>query len=132
MDESIHFELGGYSEIADGSAVVLSDVVLTMPELATLGTVGLDEQNGNDLALSVYPNPMKDRCIVQYGLSGEGRVSFMVYDMLGNTVKTIEEGRQGIGQHEIELKGLASGMYVGRLVVSGVQEKVQIVKIVVE
>ena len=132
MNEPIGLGLGGYSELADGSAIILGDVELSMPELVTLAVESLEEQDGEGIGLSVYPNPMKDRCVVQYGLSGEGRVSFMVYDVLGNTVKTIEEGRQGAGQHEIELTGLASGMYVGRLVVSGVQEKVQIVKIVVE
>jgi hypothetical protein len=131
LDESIVFGLGGYSELADGNASILSDVVLVMPEMVTMGILSLNEQNDN-MTLSVYPNPMKDRCIIRYALTNEGRVSFTVYDLLGNTVKAIEEGRQGVGQHEIELSGLASGVYVGRLAVSGAQEKVQIVKIVVE
>ena len=132
MEEPISFGLGGYSELADGNAIILGDVELTMPELVTLTFDSLEEQDGESFGLSVYPNPMKDRCVVSYCLTNEGRVSFMVYDLLGNSVKAIEEGRQSVGQHEIELTGLASGVYVGRLVVSGAQEKVQIVKIVVE
>lgn len=131
LEESIAFGLGGYSELADSNAGILGDVVLVMPEMVTLSTLSLNEQNDN-MTLSVYPNPMKDRSIIRYALTSEGRVNFVVYDLLGNTVKAFEEGHQDIGQHEIELTGLASGVYVGRLVVSGAQEKVQIVKIVVE
>ena len=132
MNEPISLGEGGYSELADGNAIILGNVELAMPELVILSIDAIEEQEGEGMALSVYPNPMKDHCTVNYYLSNEGRVSFMVYDLLGNMVKAVEEGRQSLGQHEIELTGLASGVYVGRLVVSGTQEKVQIVKIVVE
>ena len=130
MGESIVFGLDSRSELTDGNAIVLSDVELAMPEMVTMNMTNLDEQGS--AALTVYPNPMRDRSVVSFSLTMESRVSFVVYDLLGNTVKSVEEGRLGSGQHEIELSGLASGVYVGRLAVSGSHEDVQIVKIVVE
>lgn len=130
MEESIVFGLDTRSELADGNAIVLNNVELVMPEMVTLGTLSLNEKN--DMALSVYPNPMSDHSVIRYNLPAEGRVSFVVYDLLGNTIRAIEVGRQYAGQHEIELTNLASGVYVGRLAVSGGYEEVQIVKIVVE
>ena len=131
LDAPIAFGLGGYSELTDGNAIVVNDVVLAMPELIAFGFEGIGEQSGS-MEISVYPNPMRDRSVVRYSLSNEGRVSFVVYDLLGNTVNSIERGRQDAGQHEMELTGLASGVYMGRLAVSGSHEEVQIVKIVVE
>lgn len=130
LNEPITFSLDNRSELTDGSAQVLSNVTLTMPELITLGYEGLDE---NDIfGLSVYPNPMGDRSLVRYNLPTEGRVTFCIYDLLGNTVQAVELGVQSLGQHEIELSGLASGIYMGRLAISGNREDVQIVKIVVK
>jgi len=130
LSEPIVFGLDNRSELTDGSAQVLSNVTLTMPELITLGYEGLDE-NGN-FGLSVYPNPMSDRSVVRYNLPTEGRVTFCIYDLLGNAVQTLETRVQSIGQHEIELSGLASGIYMGRLTVSSNREEVQIVKIIVK
>ena len=131
LNENIVFALGDYSELADGNAIILNDAVLSVPELVTLGTVGLQEQD-NNLVLSLYPNPMKDRSLLRYILPNEGRVSFAVFDLLGNMVVNMDEGHLMAGQHEIELTGLASGVYVGRLAISGNHETVKIVKIVVE
>ena len=131
MEESIVFGLDTRSELTDGNAIVLDDVVIAMPELVTLITTGIGEQEGN-MVLSVYPNPMHNRSVIRYNLPAEGRVSFVVYDLLGNAVRDFEEGHLDAGQHEIELTNLASGVYVGRLAVSGSYEEVQIVKIVVE
>lgn len=130
LNEPITFSLDNRSELTDGNAQVLSNMTLTMPELITLGYEGLDE---NDIfGLSVYPNPMGDRSVVRYNLPTEGRVTFCIYDLLGNTVQAVELGVQSLGQHEIELSGLASGIYMGRLAISGNREDVQIVKIVVK
>lgn len=130
VEEGITFGIDNRSELADGSAFILSNVELSMPEMLTLNMTNLNELGST--TLSVYPNPMRDRSVVSYSLTAESRVSFVVYDLLGNQVYSIEEGRQSVGQHEIELTGLASGVYVGRLAVSGSHEEVQIVKIVVE
>jgi hypothetical protein len=91
--------------------------------------VGLDRTDV--LALSApYPNPVKDRTTIRYGLPRSGHVTLAVYDVLGRRVAELVKKRQEQGQKAVvfETSDLASGMYVIRLRVQG---KVQTQRLVV-
>lgn len=69
------------------------------------------------LALEVVPNPAQGATTLRWGLSAAGRVSVVVYDLLGREVARLAEGvRAAPGWHTTPLAaGLAAGVYVVRL-----------------
>ncbi|OYV87877.1 MAG: hypothetical protein B7Z63_01725 [Ignavibacteriae bacterium 37-53-5] len=65
-----------------------------------------------------YPNPFNPTTVISYRLPEPGVVSLRVYDVLGREVATLVEGRQSVGNHEVEFNGsrFASGVYFYRLI----------------
>ena len=66
-------------------------------------TVGIAEQNDNSLTL--WPNPARDRVVVE----GIESAEVQVYISLGQMVKTVR------GTNEIDLSGLVEGVYLVRI-----------------
>jgi hypothetical protein len=67
-------------------------------------TAGVD--NENQLAISVYPNPTKDKLCIQ-GLSTSSKIS--IYTVLGKLVFSETTSS------EVDLKGLQSGVYIVKI-----------------
>ncbi|MEO1076003.1 MAG: T9SS type A sorting domain-containing protein [Bacteroidota bacterium] len=67
-----------------------------------------------------YPNPFAHAAEVVYDLPADATVTFAVYDVLGRVVQQTR-GEQAAGRHTAALTGagLASGVYVWRLVALG-------------
>jgi len=72
-----------------------------------------------------YPNPFNGQATIPFHLSSAQDVDLAVYDMLGQRVATLVDGRLGPGDHTARWDGLdaggdrcASGVYVCRLVTS--------------
>ena len=65
-----------------------------------------------------YPNPFNPFTKIGYELPVRSHVSLMVLNMLGQTVAVLEDEDRGPGYHEcsFDASGLASGMYVYRLI----------------
>ncbi len=60
-----------------------------------------------------YPNPFNPETTIKYGLKKTGIVKINVYDVLGNKVVTLLEGRKQAGIHTISFSGLylSTGVY---------------------
>lgn len=69
--------------------------------------------NGMKLSQS-YPNPFKDKCLIEYELEKNAKVSLSIYDMLGNRVRFFDEGNKTAGSHSIniDVSNLKSGNYI--------------------
>jgi photosystem II stability/assembly factor-like uncharacterized protein len=67
--------------------------------------------------LAVYPNPFNAETKIRFDLLKREQVTVRLYDLLGREVKTVLEGMQEAGRHEISLSvpKLASGVYFLRL-----------------
>jgi len=67
------------------------------------------------------PNPFTAWSKVSYRLEEAGPVSVVLYDVMGRKVRTLLNGVQSEGDHELELhgEGLPSGIYYYRLTVNG-------------
>ncbi|MBU2505448.1 MAG: T9SS type A sorting domain-containing protein [Bacteroidetes bacterium] len=69
-----------------------------------------------------YPNPFNPTTIVSYALPTNSGVTLKIYDMLGKEVKTLVEGEQSAGIHNISWDGannygvkVSSGTYIYRI-----------------
>lgn len=67
-----------------------------------------------------YPNPFNPSTVIEYHLGVSGRVTLVVYDVLGRRVRTLVDKVQGPGEHIVKFNGsmLASGVYFYRLMTS--------------
>jgi hypothetical protein len=68
-----------------------------------------------------YPNPFNPSASIQYDLAKAGQVSLKVYNVLGNEVVTLVNGRQAAGSYTVPFNSstgkltLSSGVYFYRL-----------------
>jgi len=63
------------------------------------------------------PNPFSNVTTISYSLANEGNVQLCVYNVLGQKVATLVNGRVGNGKHELrfDAAGLPAGVYYYRL-----------------
>jgi hypothetical protein len=64
-----------------------------------------------------YPNPFNPSTIIRYGIPVDGFVSLKVFNLMGQVVKTLVEGRMSAGYHDVKLDSsdMASGLYLYRI-----------------
>lgn len=67
------------------------------------------------------PNPFAEQTTIRYEVPLSGRAELAVYDVLGQCVATLAEGRHDAGRHEITWapRDLPSGVYFLRLTAEG-------------
>ena len=86
-------------------------------QAATLNLVVLSTKHADDavVAMSVFPNPSEGRATVSYQVRGTGQaVSVRVLDLLGRQVRTLLDGPQAAGFHDLSIGtgDLAVGTYL--------------------
>jgi hypothetical protein len=64
-----------------------------------------------------YPNPFNPTTVISYQLSAVSNVSLKIYDVLGREIAELvnEQQEPGYYQKSFDARGLASGMYIYRL-----------------
>ena len=64
-----------------------------------------------------YPNPFNPATTIKYNLLKSGDVIFNIYNLAGQNIKTLVNGFQKMGEHEItwQPEGLPNGIYFYRL-----------------
>jgi hypothetical protein len=67
-----------------------------------------------------YPNPFNPSTTIRYGIPGDGTVMLEVYNMLGQKVETLLNGKLQAGYHTTEWNAanVSSGIYYAKLIVS--------------
>jgi hypothetical protein len=67
-----------------------------------------------------YPNPFNPSTTIGYELPVESNVLIKVFDVLGNEVTTLVNGRQPAGVHEVRFDGekQVSGIYIYRMTIN--------------
>jgi hypothetical protein len=73
-----------------------------------------------------YPNPFRPQTVIRYDLPEAGAVRLCVYNVLGQTVRTLVDGQRSPGTHTVtwdardgSSRRMASGSYLYRLEVEG-------------
>ncbi len=87
----------------------------------------IDEENIKLVNFSLdqnYPNPFNPNTIINFNLQNNDYVSLNVYDLLGNEVATLYEGKLESGNYSksFDAKGLSSGIYFYKLQVGKISE----------
>jgi len=91
----------------------------------TLGVKGNTVPHKFDLANN-YPNPFNPTTTIHYSVPQSGQVSLVIYNVLGQNVRTLVEGTISAGYHDVTWDGrddhgmtTQSGVYFYRLQVGG-------------
>ncbi len=73
---------------------------------------------------AVYPNPARDRVTLRYALPQATRVRLVVYNVLGQVVRVVVDGRRGPGVYRavLPVKDLPPGLYMVRLETEALSE----------
>jgi len=80
-------------------------------------TLGISDLNLSDFNITTFPNPVKDKLVVQGLEIGDVTDVFDIYGRVVSGKATIEE----TGEHRINVAGLSSGMYFLRVQDKGIQ-----------
>ena len=64
-----------------------------------------------------YPNPFNPTTVIRYGIPKESTAKLVVYNILGEVVKTLVENKQKAGSYEVNFNAsnLATGIYIYRI-----------------
>ena len=88
----------------------------SMPYMSMLIS-GINDENGsipNKLVLNQnYPDPFNPSTTISYSIPKQSQVTLMVYDILGNEIKTLINEEKTAGTYKINLNAsnLSSGIY---------------------
>ena len=107
FDNTVPFTLGPNGSISyEGGSLLVTSV--ESPELNIPESFFM-KQN--------YPNPFNPTTTIRFGLPSASHVIAKVYNMLGQEVATLFEGRLSAGEHELMFDGknLTSGIYFYRI-----------------
>jgi hypothetical protein len=105
---------GQFTTGGTGSSGTATDVETgELPEQLTLSPSG-------------HPNPFRDRTAIRYGLPAPGHVRLVVYNVLGEAVRTLVAREEAAGLHEAVWDGtdaagapVSAGLYLYRLETDG-------------
>jgi hypothetical protein len=72
---------------------------------------------GSRVQVEVYPNPTDDIFNLQFTVCYLQRISLKMFDLFGREVKTICDGNQPLGNHQmqVDVSDLPAGIYIVRL-----------------
>ena len=89
----------------------------------------LHEALDSGIALSVFPNPVRDHCSLEIELDRSQRLTAHVYDVRGRRVLVEELGELRSGTHirPLDFSRLAAGSYVVRVIGAGFQSSTVLV-----
>ena len=109
---SMYFSFGNYKLVP----VTTED----LGEIISIAVEG-DRESTSVRIVGTFPNPAANAARVRFELASAGDVSMKVFDTTGREVATVAEGAFSAAQHTVEadLSGLATGVYVVRLVANG-------------
>ena len=129
LDGSGQVDFGDFFMFADAFGGPLGKLLELAEEMLVLPT---------DYKLSApYPNPFNSKVVVKYSLPEEGEVDLVVHNELGQVVRRLVGGHQGMGHHRVMWDGrdedgirVATGMYIVRMQADGFSQvrKIALVK----
>lgn len=108
----------------------ISYVAVDVEEVGIIGT-NTEVVDANAFSFELAPNPATDAVRVSYELPEDAKVTMTVTNMVGQTIKVIENGNHSAGMFstQVDLDGLAHGIY---LVTFQANDQLAVQKLIVE
>jgi hypothetical protein len=90
-------------------------------DINILQNVGINELNTTMSSVNVYPNPFSNNANVEFSLTQPEKLSFEIYNLLGEKVYTVNEQTYSAGSHGfvIHAEELDPGVYYLNAIVEG-------------
>jgi hypothetical protein len=107
-----------------------SEIILTGDDVDQLAT-GVTERGtlpNQYILWQSYPNPCNPTARIAFAIPRESSVKLEVFNLLGERVTTLLEGRRSAGRYEttFDATGLSSGVYICRLSADGVARSMKL------
>lgn len=101
---------------ADPGRVGIDNITLVEAETATSNELDLEQPKEIGLSQN-YPNPFNPTTSISFNLPEATNVSLSVYNMIGQKVAVLVDGRRTAGEHTVafDASSLSSGVYIYRL-----------------
>jgi len=132
LKAGIELEMYEYCEFADGLATPNNWQIVSIPTI-NAKAIGIDD--GSKLVgLSVYPNPITLKSVIEFSLEKEGNVHISLLNSVGTFVKDLENNELSSGNHKVELdaSNLKPGIYLLKIeITSNGQYSSDMIKVVV-
>jgi hypothetical protein len=108
FDNTIPFALGPNGSISMEGGSLLNPVSVESREQALPEAFFVDQN---------YPNPFNPSTTLRFGLPAASQVTVKVFNMLGQEIATLFDGRKEAGVHDLQFDaaGLSSGVYLYRI-----------------
>lgn len=113
------FEIVAEHQALTGISFSFDDLKITGEEITVVTGVDLRGENN---ALDIYPNPLTSKLTVKFFLPGSEGVSVVIFNPIGQEIKTLIDGLLPAGQHSLTWDGsdeqgerVSGGLYVVRL-----------------
>ncbi|HEX37723.1 MAG TPA: T9SS type A sorting domain-containing protein [Candidatus Cloacimonetes bacterium] len=76
----------------------------------------VDPQAHESIALSIYPQPTEDECLISYSIEKPSKVKIDVYNIKGQLIEILQNREQSAGEYNLawNIEMLSSGMYFMR------------------
>ncbi|MDP8288887.1 MAG: carboxypeptidase regulatory-like domain-containing protein, partial [Candidatus Electryonea clarkiae] len=117
---SIRFRLANY-ETSDIIEAIITENEVTRINAVLNRISGRDENDnlipGRFALYQNYPNPFNSNTLISFDVPNEERVTLTVYNLLGETVITLEDDLVQAGTHQVEFdaSSLAGGIYICKI-----------------
>jgi hypothetical protein len=115
----------GYPEFMASSSYYYDDQSKAFVTIYTTGNVSVPDDghipNDYDFNLTSYPNPFNTATTISFDLPVSGNARLEVYNLIGQKIATLVDGRMNKGQHSVtwDADHLPSGIYFARLKIPG-------------
>lgn len=115
------FELASNCELVDEDASTITGVDLNINALSAGMPTDIAAADNNEVRITNYPNPFDSQTTIEYVLPENAAVTLVVYNQMGQAVKTLVDERQNAGIYQVLFDRAAhnAGIYFYRITVEG-------------
>jgi PKD repeat protein len=96
MQQNVRFKFQLTAGSGEGNNLYIDDINIE-------GVTGLNDPAASTTAMSIFPNPSNGTFSLQYYNEASASVAVKVYDITGRAVRTLPQGEQSKGEHQVTL-----------------------------
>jgi len=108
--------------VSDGMRRIPIDIPITIDDVVSVANPTSSVPSDYFLA-DAFPNPFNSTTTIRFGLPVAGEAAISIYDLSGQKIATLSQGRREAGYHQVKWNAgtLPGGTYLVKLKASGVE-----------